>query len=47
MDKERQIEEGFQHMSEAEAWEFYLSNTVGNSFCWGDLRQPASSSNVA
>jgi hypothetical protein len=31
-DKEDLIEGSFQHMSEAEAWEFYLSDIVGNSF---------------
>jgi hypothetical protein len=33
-DKDGRVEESFQHLSEAEAWEFYLSETVGNSFYW-------------
>lgn len=33
-DKTEQVEESFQHLSETEAWEFYLSETVGNSFYW-------------
>jgi hypothetical protein len=33
-DKTERVEDSFQHLAETEAWEFYLSETVGNSFYW-------------
>jgi hypothetical protein len=33
-DNEDRVEQAFQHMSDAETWEFYLSDTVSNSFYW-------------
>lgn len=33
-DKTNLVEENFQHLSDSEPWEFYLAETVGNSFYW-------------
>jgi hypothetical protein len=33
-DKTNLVEHDFQHLSDTEPWEFYLAETVGNSFYW-------------
>jgi hypothetical protein len=33
-DKTNLVEENFQHLSDSEPWDFYLAETVGNSFYW-------------